>query len=64
MGPVLRMFNHCFMRQCYKIKNNLQMSTILNARIERVGGSAIPEIIANASQTGVKGIVSEALKIS
>ena len=40
------------------------MSTILNARIERVGGSAIPEIIANASQTGVKGIVSEALKIS
>ena len=39
------------------------MSTILNARIERVGGSAIPATIANASQTGVKGIMSEALKV-
>lgn len=34
------------------------------ARVERVGGSAIPEIIANASQTGVKVIASGALKIS
>lgn len=31
-------------------------------RMERVGGSAMPATIANASQTGVKGIVSEALK--
>ena len=31
-------------------------------RIERVGESAIPEIIANTSQIGVKGIASEALK--
>lgn len=34
------------------------------ARMERVGGSAIPEIIANASQTGVKGIASGALKVT
>ena len=33
-------------------------------RMERVGGSAMPATIANASQTGVKGIVSETLKIS
>ena len=56
MGPVLRMFNHCFKRQCYKIKNNLQMRTILNARMERVGGSAIPVTMAIASLTGVKGV--------
>lgn len=40
------------------------MININQARIERAGGSAIPEIIANASQTGVKGIASGALKIS
>ena len=40
------------------------MSEIFFARIERVGGSAIPATIANASQTGVKGIASGALKIS
>ena len=38
------------------------MTKHVNARMERVGGSAIPATIANASQTGVKGIVSEALK--
>ena len=38
------------------------MININQARVECVGGFAIPEIIANASQTGVKGIVSEALK--
>jgi hypothetical protein len=32
------------------------------ACVERAGGSAIPVTMANASQTGVKGIVSEALK--
>ena len=34
------------------------------ACVERAGGSAIPVTMANASQTGVKGIVSETLKIS
>ena len=34
------------------------------ARMERVGGSAMPVTMANASQTGAKGIVSETLKIS
>ena len=34
------------------------------ARMERVGGSAMPVTMANASQIGVKGIVSETLKIS
>lgn len=38
------------------------MSKEIFTRIERVGGSAIPATIANASQTGVKDIVSEALK--
>ena len=38
------------------------MSKKIVTRIERVDGSAIPATIANASQTGVKGIVSEALK--
>ena len=38
------------------------MTKTTNARMERVGGSAIPRIMANASQTGVKGTVSEALK--
>ena len=38
------------------------MSKKIFARIERVGGSAIPATIANASQIGVKGIVSETLK--
>ena len=40
------------------------MININQARVERVGGFAIPEIMAIASQTGVKGIVSGALKIS
>ena len=40
------------------------MSKKIFARIERVGGSAIPATIANASQTGVKGIVSGALKVT
>ena len=40
------------------------MTKTTNARMERVGGSAIPVTMANASQTGVKGIVSETLKIS
>lgn len=40
------------------------MININQARVERAGGFAIPEIIANASQTGVKGIASGALKIS
>lgn len=40
------------------------MSKEIFTRIERVGGSAIPATIANASQTGVKGIASGALKIS
>ena len=40
------------------------MTKHVNARMERVGGSAIPVTMANASQTGVKGIVSETLKIS
>ena len=31
------------------------MTKTTNARMERVGGSAIPRIMANASQTGVKG---------
>lgn len=34
------------------------------ACVERAGGYAIPATIANASQTGVKGIASGALKIS
>ena len=38
------------------------MTEKVNARIKRVGGSAIPLIMANASQTGVKGIASGALK--
>ena len=38
------------------------MININQARVERAGGSAIPVTMANASQTGVKGIVSEALK--
>ena len=32
------------------------------ACVERAGGSAIPVTMEIASQTGVKGIVSEALK--
>lgn len=32
------------------------MRTILNARMERVGGSAIPVTMAIASLTGVKGV--------
>ena len=40
------------------------MSKKIVTRMERVGGSAIPVTMANASQTGVKGIVSETLKIS
>ena len=40
------------------------MTKFFYARMERVGGSAIPVTMANASQTGVKGIVSETLKIS
>ena len=40
------------------------MTTKTVARVERAGGSAIPATIAIASQTGVKGIVSEALKLS
>lgn len=38
------------------------MTKTTNARVERVGGSAIPVTMANASQIGVKGIVSETLK--
>lgn len=38
------------------------MIKLNQTRVERVGGCAVPVIIANASQTGVKGIVSEALK--
>ena len=30
--------------------------------MERVGGCAVPVIMAIASQTGVKGVASEALK--
>lgn len=40
------------------------MTKHVDARMERVGGSAIPVTMANASQTGAKGIVSETLKIS
>lgn len=38
------------------------MTTKTVARVERVGGCAVPVIMAIASQTGVKGVVSEALK--
>ena len=38
------------------------MSKKIVTRMERVGGSAMPATMANASQIGVKGIVSEALK--
>ena len=39
------------------------MSFEVFARImERVGGSAMPVTMANASQAGVKGIVSEMIK--
>ena len=38
------------------------MTKTTNARVDRVGGSAIPVTMANASQIGVKGIVSETLK--
>ena len=40
------------------------MININQARLERAGGSAIPVTMAIASQTGVKGIASGALKIS
>ena len=40
------------------------MTKTTNARVERVGGSAIPVTMANASQIGVKGIVSETTKIN
>ena len=40
------------------------MTKTTNACVERVGGSAIPVTMANASQAGVKGIVSETTKIN
>ena len=40
------------------------MININQARVERAGGSAIPVTMANASQAGVKGIVSETTKIN
>ena len=40
------------------------MSKKIVTRMVRVGGSAMPVTMANASQIGVKGIVSETLKIS
>ena len=40
------------------------MIQIFNAHMQCVSGSAIPLTMAIASQTGVKGIASGALKIS
>ena len=38
------------------------MTKIFNAHVQCVGGSAIPQTMAIASQTGVKGYVSETSK--